>query len=105
MARFPATKDEKFLLGVAEQSLKAENSFFGWVDWKELSKELNLGEKSCHNIVNILARTALVEKKEPKVRLTKVAMRHYGTALCEVCKVDESFITPPEDDSEEDEDY
>jgi hypothetical protein len=87
MPKFPSTKDERFLLGIAKTSLKLSDGFFEWVQWKKVAQELNLGEKSCENIVNILARTALVQKKDECVKLTVITMRHYGDDLCQICKV------------------
>lgn len=102
MPRFPVTKDEKFLLGVAEKSLETSKTLFAWVDWKALAKKLNFGEKCSSNIVQILARTALLQKKEPfLVRLTAVSMRHYGEAICQICKVDFSLTKLPEEEEED----
>lgn len=111
MSRFPSTKDERFLLGIAEESLRLSDTFFEWVDWRKIAKDLNFGEKSCQNIVNILARTALVRKKAETVALTEITMRHYGDELCRVCEKGKEFQKLPdteydteECDSEDNED-
>lgn len=81
------TKDEKFLIAIARQA-QSQGNLLSWVRWQTVADELRLGHKSCHNIVNILAKTYLVQKRGDDVRLTHVSLRHYGAQISEFLGVE-----------------
>jgi hypothetical protein len=84
---FPQTKDERFLLEVA-QLASIQGNVLDWVQWQDVANRLRYGTKSSQNIVQILSRTYLLQKKQDLVRLTSNAFRHYGDQFCRVLKID-----------------
>lgn len=88
-APFPQTKDERFLLEVGRLALESGNSVISWVSWQSVADRLRYGSKSAHNMMNILARTFLIQKKgDEEVRLTHISFRHYGEPLCKILQIE-----------------
>lgn len=85
--RFPQTKDERYLLEVGKLALKNSGDVMAWVNVQTVAISLGYGLKSASNMVNILARTFLVEKGHDSVRLTANTFRLYGEELKECLRL------------------
>ena len=65
------TKEEKYLVACWERSAQGEDLDVR-INWRDLAKELNFGEKSTENIVNLLAQgNYLIKHKPDHVSITK----------------------------------